>query len=145
MGSRGPVPKLSAERRRRNAMPGEMTVEVDGAVKVPRIAPTYLRYLHPVARDWYKSLAASGQTVRYEPSDWQLAIATALLMSNVLRSEPNGSAMNALLGYMKELNVTDPARRRAGIEIQRVVEGRESEPPPAKVSAMDDYRRQAAQ
>src|SRR5690606_32668136 len=69
LGSRGPAPKRSAERRRRNKDSQVESVEVVGAVEVP----DPLDHWHPLATAWYESLIGSGQSRFFEPSDWAQA------------------------------------------------------------------------
>ncbi|MBQ1164022.1 hypothetical protein KBZ21_39135, partial [Streptomyces sp. A73] len=73
--------------------------------KAPSGAPVDLPELpepdelwHPIARDWYLSLRASGQAVFYQPSDWAMARYAAELMSRGLNSDrpPNGQYVSAL-------------------------------------------------
>jgi hypothetical protein len=139
-GSRGPVPKRSEERRRRNKPDGPELVKVgaeDGAVVVEMPPP--LEHWHPLARDWYESLAESGQQVFYQPSDWQTARYVAEAMSRNLEN-PRFSAQlfAAVMAGMTELMTTEGARRRARVELER----RKSAEPqvPAGVTAMADYR-----
>ena len=40
---------------------------------------------HPAARRWFESLAESGQSAFYEPSDWATAYVLAETMSRELR------------------------------------------------------------
>ncbi|MFI5493520.1 hypothetical protein [Actinoplanes sp. NPDC051859] len=56
-GSRGPVPKRADQRRRRNQATAVSTV-APRATPVP--APPLGFPAHPIAADWYRSLAESG-------------------------------------------------------------------------------------
>lgn len=109
MGSRGPVRKRDAERRRRNK-DGVDTLVVDlsetlaAEVEIP--APPMIHEVvdedtgeveeldepvhawHPTAVAWYLSLTRSGQAIFYEPSDWALAFLTAEQISLALESRP---------------------------------------------------------
>lgn len=84
---------------------------------------------HPLARDWYRSLGESGQSVYYEPSDWQTARVLAELLSKALRA---GRVTAALIERWQsgatELLTTEGARRRAQIELQRPTEDEGDEP-----------------
>lgn len=137
MGSRGPAPKRSEQRRRRNKPVTEERVggvtKVEGAVGVEAPAPD--ENWHPIAKRWYASLAESGQRVFYEPSDW----ATAYLMAESISrdfqpqvvgvtdgGEPireliplKGANLSAYLRAMTALLVTEGDRRRAAVELQR--------------------------
>lgn len=70
--TRGPIPNRSEERRRRNKPEegGEVT-RVAGAEHVPVPEPD--DDWHPIAYDWFTSLAESAQAQFYEPSDWEVA------------------------------------------------------------------------
>lgn len=139
MGSRGPIPKRSEERRRRN--------KVDGPelVTAPSGPPTELPDLpdpdpnwHEIATDWYLSLRESGQAAFYEPSDWAVARYVAELMSRALSSDrpPNGQYVAALNSAMSSLLTTEGDRRRARMELERKKPG----PKLAPVKPLDAYR-----
>ena len=133
MGVHGPVPKRDAERRRENKpeVPTE-TVPMPGKVKPPS-CPTNL---HPLARSWYRSLATSGQSKFYEPSDWQEARVLATVLSKALTS---GKPVAQLIAIWQtgaaQLLTTEGARRRMRMEIERG-----AKPSLASVSLMDEYR-----
>jgi hypothetical protein len=135
MGSRGPIPKRDAERRRQNKpdVPTE-TVKVAGAVRVPAADPDW----HPIAKRWYRSLKPSGQAKFYEPSDWMTAKYTAELMSRLLNQgeRPSAQMVASLNSLMSSLLVTEGDRRRARMEVERL--GKQSL---ASVTTMDAYRR----
>lgn len=158
MGSRGPVPKRSEQRRRANK-PATLSGEISKAPATPTVeAPEASEEWHPVARRWYLSLAASGQATFYEPSDWATAYLIAESISRDLnpqfvgvtagdRSEPiyeviplKGASLAAYLKAMGNLLATEGDRRRASIELQRgaVIDVDED----ASVTAMADYRAQ---
>jgi hypothetical protein len=112
------IPKRSTERRRTNKVPGLEQVAVAGPVKVPPA----VRGWHPLARDWYKSLALSGQARYYEPSDWQTARLLADQMSRLLNAEdPNASMLNAIIQASRDLLTTEGQRRRLRLELTREV------------------------
>lgn len=109
MGSRGPVRKRDAERRRRNK-DGVETIVVDLSetlaeeVEIP--APPLIterknretgelelldepEYAwHLTAVEWYLSLTRSGQAIFYEASDWSLAFLLAEQISLALEPRP---------------------------------------------------------
>ncbi|MGE0133750.1 MAG: hypothetical protein AB7L91_06345 [Dehalococcoidia bacterium] len=117
-GSRGPLSKPEGTRRRRNATPGADTIVVRGKVPVPQ-APADL---HPVAKRWYQSLRRSGQSRRYEPSDWAAALYCAELMSRLLKArKPSAEMAGVVWRMMTDLLTTEMSRRRARIEIERVL------------------------
>lgn len=127
MGTRGPAPKRSTERRRRNKASKSETVAAEGAVKVPECP----RGFHPRARAWYLSLRRSAQSQYYEPSDWQDALLVAQQMSELLK-EPGpipASAFQALWTAMGNLMSREVDRRRVRVEVERK-SSNESAPPP---------------
>lgn len=132
MGSRGPVPQRSDQRRRENKPEhGELTVGVGAAnVEVPEPDPNW----HPVAAWWFASLAESGQSYWYEPSDWAAAYVLAESMSREMKPQPivgkdgevhmvtlppKGASLAAWRQAMAALLVTEADRRRALVELQR--------------------------
>lgn len=140
MGTRGPIPKRTEERRRANKDDGP------GLIQAPSGAPSDLPDLpkpdplwHPIAADWYLSLRESGQAAFYQPSDWAVARYAAHVMSQVLLSErgPNGQLVAALNSVMSSLLTTEGDRRRARMELERKPAGKQT---PASVTAIADYR-----
>jgi hypothetical protein len=136
VGSRGPVPKRSDQRRRRN----EPEVPIDQAPGAPEVmVPDVDETWHPIAQNWYTSLAASGQSSFYEPSDWATAYLIAESMSRdlspqavgIIENGPRageviydvtpvkGANLNAYLKAFGNLLVTEGDRRRASVELQR--------------------------
>jgi hypothetical protein len=137
--SRGPVPKRSSERRRRNK---ESKPQTAPALVAKVEAPKAKAGWHPIAKAWYASLSESGQTQFFEPSDWQAAQYVAEVMSRNLREKKfSGSLFNAVWSAMSDLLTTEAARRRVRLEIERVGDGEE---PPAGVVAISDYRKRLA-
>lgn len=152
MGARGPVPKRSSQRRRRNKEGGEIT-QAQGAPLHP--PPEGLESWHPIAKQWYASLARSGQCRFYEPSDWATAYLIAESMSRDLGEQVvgitqegevvrdtiplKGASLGAYLKAMNSLMVTEGDRRRARLELERA--GSADEDEDAAVAALDDYRR----
>ena len=133
MGARGPLPKPDGTRRRRNAMPGMDRIVVHGRVTIPQ-AP---KHLDPIALRWYRSLRNSGQSQRYEPSDWAAALYCAELMSKLVKARKPSALMAGMVWrMMTDLLTTEAARRRARIEIERVLlEAVEEEP-----ASFEDFR-----
>jgi hypothetical protein len=141
MGTRGPVPARSDQRRRRNK-PETPTdrVAIDGKVTIPAPAEGW----HPIAAAWYGSLERSGQSRYFEPSDWQAAHFTAALMSDCLSGDGvNAQLVAQIRGMMADLLTTEGARRRAGIELERVLSGTPAaaSTPGGNVTVMDDRRK----
>lgn len=158
MGQRGPAPKRSDQRRRTNDPPQEIT-RAPGAAVVDVPAPE--EGWHPLARAWFESLAGSGQSAFYEPSDWATAALIAEAISRELQPKPiitmigpvkdeNGdillvdeppkaASVAAWLKGMTALMVTEGDRRRASLELQRPDLGGE-DGGDADVSHLDDAR-----
>lgn len=136
MGARGPVPKRSTERRRRNKSSVVETVKVDApASAVPAANPSW----HPIAGDWYASLVESGQAIYFEPSDWQAARFVAEVMSKNLKQKRFSSVLFAAVwAAMNDLLTTEASRRRVRMEIER---GDVDRGQPAGVTAIADYRK----
>lgn len=152
MGTRGPTPKRSTQRRRTNK-PAAPVVKAPGAIEVQ--VPAADRSWHVVARRWYESLALSGQSAFYEPSDWATARIIAESMSRELKPQfvgltddgeaqfatlpLKGASLAAYLKAMSALLVTEGDRRRASLELQRPAPAGEAAGTNA-VSQLDEYR-----
>lgn len=118
MGTRGPVPKRSDRRIRRNKDGGEVErIEVSGGPVDP---PPLGFVTHPVAEAWYESLAESGQARYFEPSDWQAARVVAHEVGRMLNAgKASGQMLAAVWSAMGDLLTTEAARRRVRMEIER--------------------------
>lgn len=155
-GRGGPPPKRSSQRRRQNKPAGGEIDRAPGAAEVP--VPKANSKWHPVAKRWFESLAASGQSVFYEPSDWATAELIAESMSRDLKpqvvgvNEDTGEPVMAVIplkgaslaGYLKAfaaLLVTEGDRRRARIELERPKSG--ASEGAANVSWLNEARRSA--
>lgn len=146
MGQRGPVPRRSSERRRRNkdsktqkvkAAPAASSRTRKPAARVRR--PAVSKHWHPIAKSWFTSLGESGQAQFYEPSDWQAARYVAEVMSKQLKAaKPSAQMFAALWSAMTDLLTTEGARRRVRLEIEREVD---PDKVPAGVTALDEYRK----
>lgn len=117
MGSRGPVPKRSEERRRRNK-PEHPVTSAPGAQSVS--IPEPCKDWHPIARQLWDSLAVSGQARFYEPSDWAVAYS---LMDDIsfykTSRKRSGQMLTAIMSGLSTLLLTEGERRRVGIELSR--------------------------
>lgn len=134
--TRGPVPKRSTERRRRNTDSKTDVVKLVGAA--PVVAPEADETWHPIAIDWYRSLGESGQAVFFEPSDWQAARYVADIMSRSLKARKFSAMLFAAVwSAMNDLLTTEASRRRVRMEFER---GGEPETP-AGVIALASYRK----
>lgn len=133
--TRGPVPKRQSQRRRQNKPEKTDQVKAHGKVAVPEVSETW----HPVAKDWFKSLAESGQAQFFEPSDWQGARFVAEAMTENLNAGRFSAQLFASVWTaMGELLTTEGSRRRVRLEIERETGDPDEE---AAVAAIDDYRR----
>lgn len=110
--TRGPVPKRSDQRRRRNkdTLPD---IAPSGVVtEAPRLRPG----LHPLAVAWYEALQRSGQSRFYEASDWM----TAQLLAegiDVFARQPRAALLGTILSGSANLLVTEGDRRRLRLEL----------------------------
>ena len=135
MGERGPVPKRSTERRRRNKESQVETVTFAGCVE----APPAEEYWHPIAVGWYEALSESGQSQFFEPSDWAQARYVAEAMTKNLESSRFSSELfKAVLSGMADLLTSEASRRRVRLEIERQVEG------DGEVTDLDEFKRRLA-
>ena len=140
MGTRGPAPARSDQKRRRNKpeTPVEQVEQV-GTVTVPPADDSW----HSKAQAWYAALEHSGQARYYEPSDWQTAQIAAETLHRFLTDEkPNAQLLAQFNAMQAALMVTEGARRRAGVEVIR----REPNEPTGKpagenVTRMDERRK----
>lgn len=128
------MPKRSTERRRRNPVPGETIVRMAGEVKPPSLP----RGTHAIARRWYESLKASGQSLFFEPSDWAAAVFVAESMTRLLTGRRFSAPLfTGIWAAMEDLMTTEQSRRRARLEVERG-EVEEDEDAP---TAIDDYKK----
>ena len=138
MGTRGPAPKRLAERLghvTKAEKAGVLTVKLTAEV----VAPPLPRGMHPIARRWYQSLALSGQSLFYEPSDWAEAILTAEMITRALDAPRLNAAMfSAINSRAADLLTTEASRRRLRLEIQRERSAGPTEDAP---TAMEQYRK----
>lgn len=118
-GAGGPVPKRSDQRRRRNA-PEIPIDKAPAAPAAPIDFPAPSAHWDGLARDWYLSLAKSGQAVFYQPSDWQYARIVAEGLHKMLTGKFTAVAFQAVMSSMTVLLVTEGDRRRLRIELERV-------------------------
>lgn len=138
MGTRGPVPKASSQRRRMNK-PEIPISTAPGAQAAPEPAD---ESWHPIAKDWYESLAMSGQSAFYQRSDWATARYVAQAMSNnLLAGRFSAQLFAAVMAATTSLLATEGDRRRLRIELERAKA--EPEGPDEVVTELDAYRRRA--
>ncbi len=97
---------------------------------------------HPLAREWFESLAVSGQAVFYQASDWASAKVWAEFLSQQLSSgKPNSMMVSAWASAATELLTTEGARRRARVELERHAVDEDEE---ASVRSLAQYRERLA-
>jgi hypothetical protein len=117
MAKNGPIPKRSESLQRRNA-PSTVRTAAPGAeiVVIPEADPLW----HPIASRLWESLALSGQSKFYEPSDWALAFSVMDDLSEYKQQSRRSAQMLAsIYTQMGSLLITEGDRRRVGIELAR--------------------------
>lgn len=134
MGSRGPVPKRSEERRRRNKEGETERVPAAGAVEVPELREG----LHPLAAEVVDTLAGSAQSRFFEPSDWWLAKLLAEAVDDYMAGRRSATKLAEIRALATELMMSEGQRRRLRLEIDRDAGGSDED---AQVTAIDEYRR----
>lgn len=131
------MPKRTEHRRghRAKSVVADIT-RAPGAVNVEQ--PAADDSWHPMARDWYESLAVSGQARWYQPSDWQTARVWAEILSRQLASgRVSAQMIAAWSGAATELLTTEGSRRRGRVELEPAGVDEDEE---AAVLALDRYR-----
>lgn len=138
-GPTGPVPKRPEARRRRNKVEGAVVVDaISDVVAVPATP----KGLHPLAATWFESLAKSGQSRYYEPSDWAAALIVAESITRLFsKSDLSAMGFGAVWSAMGELLTTEGMRRRVRMEVQRA----QVEEVPEGVTAIEAFRERMAQ
>lgn len=140
----GPIPKRSAERRRRNTTTESGVSNIPTAVPVvaddmdirPVQMPEPGAKWHPVAVDTYESFGHSGMRIFYEPSDWMRLFWLCDQLSqnlkpqfcgiNEVTGEPTmsvkvmpGSTITAMLRGFASAGASEGDRRQMRIELER--------------------------
>lgn len=118
MGARGPVPKRSDQRIRRNKPETPIDkVEVIGKVHAPDLG---FDDPHPLTEDLFNSLAESAQSRYYEPSDYEMARSVLFFLDQQFKSSrPSAQMVAALFSQLTDLLITEGARRRVRLEVER--------------------------
>jgi len=136
MGTRGPVPKRSESRQRRNE-PDSEVVSAPGAVDVGQ--PDAPDDWHPIAKRLWESMGESGQSRFYEPSDWAVAFSLMDDLSYYKNgAKRSGQMLQTIMSSLSSLLLTEGDRRRLQIELARPDEGEAGDP---KVVVMDKWRK----
>lgn len=122
MGARGPVPKRSDQRVRRNKPDVAVEkVESIGVVAVPELG---FDDPHFLTVDLYRSLSESAQARFYEPSDYQIARSVLHFLDQQFKtSRPSGQMVQSLFSQLTDLLLTEGARRRVRLEVERAQAG----------------------
>lgn len=122
MGSRGPVPKRSESRRRRNK-PGEGELQVVRAAASDAsgfVVPEADGQWHPIASRLWESARVSGQSQFYEPSDWMMLFSLCDDLSRYKQSKSRSAMMLAsIMSGLSSLLLTEGDRRRVRVELAR--------------------------
>lgn len=125
--------------------------KAERAEREQRKAPGAEQVDIPPAGDWspqvvafYNALAASGQSRFYEPSDWAMAHLACEYLDRSLPSsgEVNARALAEVNKMLRDLMVTEGARRKLHLELQRPQGGWSSlaEGDTPGVTAIEDYK-----
>ena len=137
MGSRGPVPKRSEDRKRRNEV--NVTRAASGSpdgVVWPEAPEEWTL----VARMLWESLPKSGQSRFYEQSDVALAFFACQEISEYqLSPKKNAQRLSSILTALSSLCVAEGDRRRVGIELSRGDEELSEEE--ATVTVMNQWKK----
>lgn len=141
MGSRGPIPKRSEERHRRNTDYNTVQVPVSATAEVtPPERP--LNWCKAAQRIW-DSLVESRQSVFFQPSDWAYAwFMCDEITRYVKNKKQNGQVLSSINTMLTSLLMTEGERRRAGIEI---VNANKTDEGDAVVESMEKWARKAKQ
>lgn len=118
MGSRGPIPKRSEDRRRRNKATGGVVTAKSGSdgFKPPEAG----EHWHPIAVDLWNAALVSGQSVFYEPTDWVMLFSLCEDLSLYkFSSRRSGQMLQSLMSGFSSLLLTEGDRRRLQIELSR--------------------------
>ena len=117
MGERGPIPKRSDERHRRNA--SERDVVSSPAAEGVQ-APAADGSWHPIAKRLWRAAKESGQSRFYEPSDWAVLYSLMDDLSYYKSgSKRSGQMLQTIMSSLSSLLLTEGDRRRLQIELAR--------------------------
>ncbi len=110
-----PIAKRDSERRNRVTRTADkLYVRRDAPLEQPPCPDDW----HPAVREWYHSLAESGQSELYEPSDWHTALAAGYLYDEWQETR-RATTFGEYRMLCSQLMVTEGDRRRARFEIHR--------------------------
>lgn len=117
-GRPGPVPKLTAERRRRNTSSGPelITVTIVGELTWPEADPGW----HKVIIDWYNGLREGPERDFLTPAGVAFARYLAERESrNLQLARPSAQTSALFVASQADLLTTEGTRRRLGVELAR--------------------------
>ena len=117
MGTRGPVPKRSESRVRRNKSETETITAAGGRkVTIPRMNGQW----HPVAKMMWRSAKESGQAQFYESTDWATLYSLCDNMTYALAQKKRPAQLiQTIYSELSNLLFTEGARRRVQVELNR--------------------------
>lgn len=119
-GSRGPAPKLSAERRRRNTPSGPtlLTLPTVEASTPPEADPGW----HDVIIGWYNGMREGPEAEFMTPAGWGFARYLAERESrNLQLARPSAQTSALFVASQADLLTTEGSRRRLRVELDRRV------------------------
>lgn len=119
-GPRGPVPKLAAERRRRNTPAGPTLLTLPTVVpSTPAEAdPTW----HPVIIAWYNGMREGPEAEFLTPAGWAFCAYLAVRESrNLELARPSAQTSALFVASQADLLTTEGSRRRLRVELDRRV------------------------
>jgi hypothetical protein len=119
-GPRGPVPKLIAERRRRNGADGPklLTLPAGEPLRVPAADPAW----HPVIIAWFEGLRSGPEGEFLTAAGWGFVRYLAERESrNLQLARPSAQTSALFVAAQSDLLTTEGARRRLRIELERPV------------------------
>ena len=138
MGSRGPVPKRSDQRRRVNKDGGVVErVVVSGSVEPPD-PPECASVL---SGELWDALAGSGQATFFEASDWWLARLMVVAVDDYVSGRKSATKLAEIRALATELLMSEGSRRRLRLELDRGSEDVDEE---RAVAAVADIRERFA-
>lgn len=117
-GPRGPVPKPTAQRRRRNAPTGPelLTVPTGSASTPPEADPGW----HEVIIGWFNGLRDGPEAEFMTPAGWAFARYLAERESaNIQSARPSAMVSALFVSAQGDLMTTEGSRRRLRVELDR--------------------------
>ena len=120
MGKSGVIPKRRDQLRRTNKEAYQGLEKLDATDQGKVYQPEASDRGHPLAKDLWRAMGDSAQSIFYEPSDWALAAVLMDDLSHYLRSKSRpGIKLSAIINALTPLLLTEGERRRVRLEIER--------------------------